>query len=55
MTADVLANGVHSATHRTFDEFVVAGKTTNFAPDGLVFSEAPSALIGPDRKPITQF
>jgi len=26
LTADFLANGVHSATHRTFDEFVVAGK-----------------------------
>jgi endonuclease YncB( thermonuclease family) len=55
LTPDFLANGVHSATHRTFDEFVVAGKTTNFAPDALVFSEAPSALIGADGKPITQF
>ncbi len=55
LTPDFLANGVHSATHRTFDQFVVAGKTTNFAPDGLVFSEAPSALIGPDKKPITLF
>lgn len=55
VTADFLANGVHSATHRTFDQFVVAGKTTKFEPDGLVFSEAPSALIGPDKKPITQF
>ena len=55
VTADFLANGVHSATHRTFNEFVVAGKTTKFQPDGLVFSEAPSALIGPDNKPITQF
>ena len=55
VTADFLANGVHSATHRTFDEFVIAGKTIKFEPDGLVFSEAPSALIGPDGKPITQF
>jgi endonuclease YncB( thermonuclease family) len=55
VTADFLANGVHSATHRTFDQFVVAGKTTKFEPDGLVFSEAPSALIGPDKRPITQF
>jgi len=55
VTADFLANGVHSATHRTFDEFVVAGKTIKFEPDGLVFSEAPSALIGSDGKPIKQF
>jgi endonuclease YncB( thermonuclease family) len=55
VTADFLANGVHSATHRRLDEFVVAGKTIKFEPDGLVFSEAPSALIGPDKKPITQF
>jgi endonuclease YncB( thermonuclease family) len=55
VTADFLANGVHSATHRTFDQFVVAGKTIKFPPDGLVFSEAPSALIGADKKPITHF
>ncbi len=55
VTADFLANGVHSATHRTFNEFVVGGKTTKFEPDGLVFSEAPSALIGPDKKPVTHF
>ena len=54
-TTDFLTNGVHSAAHRTFDEFVVAGKTIKFEPDGLVFSEAPSALIGPDGKAITQF
>jgi hypothetical protein len=55
VTADFLANGVHSAAHRTLDEFVVAGKTIKFEPDGLVFSEAPSALIGSNGKPITQF
>jgi endonuclease YncB( thermonuclease family) len=55
VTADFLANGVHSATHRRLDEFVVGGKTIKFEPDGLVFSEAPSALIGADKKPITQF
>jgi endonuclease YncB( thermonuclease family) len=55
ITSDFLTNGVHSATHRTFDEFVIAGKTTNFEPDGLVFSEAPSALVGPDGKAITKF
>lgn len=54
-TADFIANGVHSATHRTFDEFIVAGKTIKFEPDGLVFSEAPSTLVGPDGKAITQF
>lgn len=50
-----LANGVHSATHRTLDQFINAGKTINFQPDGLVFSEAPSKLVGSDDKPITQF
>jgi endonuclease YncB( thermonuclease family) len=55
VTADFLANGVHSAAHRTLNEFVVAGKTIKFEPDGLVFGEAPSALIGADGKPITQF
>lgn len=55
VTSDFLANGVHSATHRTFDEFVVAGKTIKFEPDGLVFSEAASVLVGADGKPITQF
>ena len=33
VTADFLANGVHSAAHRTY-EFVVAGKTIKFEPDG---------------------
>jgi endonuclease YncB( thermonuclease family) len=54
-TKDFLTNGIHSATHRTFDQFVVGGKTINFEPEGLVFSEATSALIGADGKPITQF
>jgi endonuclease YncB( thermonuclease family) len=54
-TADFLANGVHSATPRTFDEFVVAGKSIKFQPDGLVFKEAPSTLLGPDKKPISHF
>jgi len=54
-TADFLTNGVHSATPRTFDEFVVAGKTIKFQPDGLVFKEAPSKLVGPDGKLIEHF
>jgi len=54
-TGDFLANGVHSATPRTFDEFVVGGKTTKFQPDGLVFKEAPSKLVGPDGKLIEHF
>jgi hypothetical protein len=54
-TKDFLTNGVHSATHRTFDQFIVGGKTIKFEPEGLVFSEAASALIGADGKPITQF
>jgi endonuclease YncB( thermonuclease family) len=54
-TADFLANGIHSATPRTFDQFVVGGGTIKFQPDGLVFQEAPSKLVGADGKPITHF
>ena len=38
-----------------FDELVVGGKTINFQPDGLVFKEAASLLVGPDKRPITSF
>ncbi|RZN33875.1 thermonuclease family protein [Bradyrhizobium sp. Leo121] len=53
--ADFLATGVHSAIPHNFADFVVGGKTTKFAPDSLVFKEAPSTLLGPDNKPITHF
>jgi len=43
---DFLANGVYSASPRTLDQFVVGGKTIKFQPDGLVFQEAPSKLVG---------
>lgn len=52
---DFLANGVHSATPRNFAEFVEGGKTIEFQPDGLVFGEAPSTLVGADGKVITGF
>ena len=55
-TQDFLTHSVNSATPRTFDEFVVGGKTIKFQPDGLVFKEAASLLVGPDKKtPITHF
>jgi endonuclease YncB( thermonuclease family) len=54
-TADFLANGVYSATPRTIDQFVVGGKTIKFQPDGLVFQEAPSKLVGANGKPISNF
>lgn len=54
-TQDFLENGVHSATHRTFDQFVKNGKTIEFQPDGLVFSEAPSKLVDANNKPIMHF
>jgi endonuclease YncB( thermonuclease family) len=53
--ADFLANGVHSATPRNLAEFVEGGKTIKFQPEGLVFGEAPSSLVGADGKPITGF
>lgn len=54
-TADFLANGVHSATHRAFNEFIRAGKTIEFEPGGLVFGEAPSKLIRPDGSEPLEF
>jgi endonuclease YncB( thermonuclease family) len=55
-TQDFLTHSVNSATPRRFDEFVVGGKTIKFQPDGLVFKEAASLLVGPDKKtPITHF
>jgi hypothetical protein len=52
---DFLKNGVHSATPRNFAEFVEGGKTIKFQPEGLVFGEAPSMLVGADGKPIKAF
>lgn len=52
---DFLANGVHSATPRNFAEFVEGGKAIKFQPEGLVFGEAPSSLVGTDGKPIKAF
>jgi hypothetical protein len=52
---DFLANGVYSASPRTLDQFVVGGKTIKFQPDGLVFQEAPSKLVGANGKPISNF
>ena len=54
-TADFLSNGIHSATHRTFDEFITSGKTINFTPDELVFSEEPSKLVDAKGKDIFHF
>ncbi|UPK36451.1 thermonuclease family protein [Bradyrhizobium sp. 186] len=52
---DFLTNGVYSATPRNFADFVEGGKTIKFQPDGLVFGEAPSSLVGADGKTITKF
>src|SRR5262249_39613444 len=54
-TADFLANGIHSATHRTFDQFIQSGKIVKFEPGGLVFTEAPSKLVGSNGVPINSF
>jgi endonuclease YncB( thermonuclease family) len=54
-TQDFLVHSVHSANPRNFDEFVVGGKTIKFQPDGLVFKEAPSTLVGPDGKLVQHF
>ena len=37
------------------DQFVKGGKTIEFQPEGLVFSEAPSKLVDANNKPITHF
>lgn len=52
---DFLTNGIHSATPRNFADFVEGGTTIKFQPDGLVFGEAPSSLVGADGKPVTEF
>ncbi|MET3909122.1 endonuclease YncB(thermonuclease family) [Bradyrhizobium sp. S3.3.6] len=52
---DFLANGVHSATPRNFADFVEGGTKIKFQPDGLVFGEAPSTLVGADGKVIAGF
>jgi endonuclease YncB( thermonuclease family) len=54
-TDDFLENGVASATRHDFADFVRGGRTAEFDPDGLVFSEAKSTIIGPNKKPITDF
>ena len=54
-TQDFLIHGVNSLNPRNFDEFIVGGKTIKFQPDGLVFKEALSLVVGPDKKPITNF
>jgi len=54
-TSDFLANGVHAATPRNFAEFVEGGTTIKFQPEGLVFGEAPSSLVGADGKVIREF
>ncbi|WP_244645988.1 hypothetical protein [Bradyrhizobium campsiandrae] len=52
---DFLSSGVHSASPRNFAEFIEGGKTIKFPPDGLVFGEAPSTLVGADGKVIAGF
>ncbi len=52
---DFLTNGVRSATPRNSAEFVEGRKTIKFQPEGLVFGEAPSTLVGADGKAITGF
>ncbi|WP_228747627.1 hypothetical protein [Bradyrhizobium sp. BR 10289] len=54
-TDDFLENGVHSASPRNFAELVEGGKTIKFQPDGLVFGEAPSTLVGAAGTPIKAF
>ncbi|RQH14139.1 thermonuclease family protein [Bradyrhizobium sp. RP6] len=54
-TGDFLQNGVHAATPRNFAEFVEGGKTIKFQPEGLVFGEAPSTLVGADGKVVREF
>lgn len=54
-TGDFLVNGAASATRFDFAHFVSKGRTAEFEPSGLVFSEAKSTIIGPDKKPIANF
>jgi endonuclease YncB( thermonuclease family) len=54
-TSEFLAHGIHSAKPHVLSSFVKAGKTIAFEPDGLVFQEAASNLIGPDGKQVQHF
>ena len=54
-TGDFLANGVYSATHRTFDEFVQSGKIIRFEPGGLVFSSSANAATQRDLSGMGSF
>ena len=54
-TSEFLAQSIHSAKTYPFASFVKAGKTVGFEPDGLVFQEAPSKLLGVDGKEVVNF
>lgn len=38
-----------------FADLAASGKTIKFQPDGLVFGEAPSSLVGADGKTVPEF
>jgi len=52
LRSDFLANGVHSATRHTFDQFIQSGKTIKFEPGELVFDEAVQADQAGDKSPV---
>ncbi len=54
-TPEFLAHTIHSAKTYPFASFVKAGKTVAFEPDGLVFQELPSKLLGADGKEVANF
>lgn len=53
-TDDYLENGVSSATRHDFVDFIEGGRA-KFDPDGLVFAEAKSKILGPDGELVTEF
>ena len=55
LTTQVRIGKDGSVTLPLLGTVVVGGKTIKFAPDSLVFKEAPSTLLGPDNKPISHF
>jgi hypothetical protein len=53
-TDEFLEQGHATPAHNLVD-FIDAGQHFTVAPDGLVYKEAPSTLIGPDGKKVTSW
>ncbi len=53
LAADFLADGPSAAPIHKLSEFVAANGSFTVRPEGLVFRERPSRLVGPGGAPVT--